>query len=162
MVNLHPVRQLLFCQILRKNIYFRNNIVICQNNKYGFCKLSKKCEERQFTDICERKNEEKHTTAIKHPYKRYYRHSYGRSCFERLRMCRFGIFYAYIHIKSEETKLCRRRWESHGFSCHSNDPPEESSKPQPCPAVFILLEFSRSRSEQTPGNGFHPRDESVT
>ena len=30
------------------------------------------------------------------------------------------------------------RWESHGFSCHSSEPPEEARKPQLYPAVLIF------------------------
>ena len=30
------------------------------------------------------------------------------------------------------------RWESHGFSCHSSEPPKEARKPQLYPAVFTF------------------------
>ena len=30
------------------------------------------------------------------------------------------------------------KWESHGFSCHSSEPPEEAGKPQLCQAVFTF------------------------
>ena len=40
--------------------------------------------------------------------------------------------------KSSEATSHTVRWESHGLSCHSSEPPEEARKPQLSPAVFTF------------------------
>ena len=39
-------------------------------------------------------------------------------------------------------------WESHGFSCHSSEPPEEARKPQAWPAVFTFPSRGQGLLEQ--------------
>ena len=73
--------------------------VVCQNNKYGFCRHGKKCEKIHLTDICEQNESCRQTYWCdkRHPYRCYY--------FERYKRCKFGSFCAYSHVKNKEMLL---------------------------------------------------------
>ena len=39
--------------ISEENLDFRKMFVVCVSSKYGFCKFGKKCDNTNFSDICE-------------------------------------------------------------------------------------------------------------
>ena len=57
-------------------------------------------------------------------------------------------FYWHIHIMQESFGTVG--WESHGFSCHSSEPPEEAQKPQPWTAIFTFPSWGWGRLYQIP------------
>ena len=60
----------------------------------------------------------------------------------------FICFYVFVSFINEQNYpiICYMapgvRCESHGFSCHSREPPEEEHRPQLCPAVSTFVEAS--------------------
>ena len=74
--------------------------IVCQNDKYGFCKYGRKCDKIHFTDICE-ENEaciEKYCDK-RHPILCYY--------FNHFKRCQFETFCMYRHFESKEKKFER-------------------------------------------------------
>ena len=73
--------------------------VVCQNNKYDFCKYGRRCEKMHLTEICKQNENGKETFWCDK------RHPYTCSYFVRYWRCKFGTFCAYIHVENREMLL---------------------------------------------------------